>query len=123
MPFASFEGEEKFGQKPVEVKPRGHVEDGGHVILSCPNCKRDLVDIFITRPNEKLGRKPLIQKVRALCGFCGDKSYTQTIEGGFHHSCIKGCHKDGVTEINLTKFKRIDVVDGVVVFDVIKGDE
>jgi hypothetical protein len=68
-----------------EIERKG-LSDGGHVIIRCSNCKKPLVDIWRTRPNEKDPRtgKPFEWKFIAGCCYCGDKSYIHTILGGFH---------------------------------------
>lgn len=73
--------------KPREVVPAG-LKNGGHVCLSCSNCHAGLMDIWLTRPDEidPLTRKPFEWEVQASCPFCGDKSFTTTIHGGYHIS-------------------------------------
>ena len=63
----------------VEEGSALNVTDGKHVMLSCSNCEMDLVDIWITKPDSNISLK-----MTASCGFCGDKSFSQIIKGGFH---------------------------------------
>tara|TARA_Y100000310_G_scaffold303187_1_gene341287 strand:- start:486 stop:836 length:351 start_codon:yes stop_codon:yes gene_type:complete len=81
--------------KVSEEKSGLSVEDGKHVLLSCSNCKMDLIDIWITTPEAKIKFK-----MRAGCAFCGDTSFSQVIEGGFHL---------GITEN--TKISEINTLD------------
>ncbi len=70
--------------KPLEINPprtreiKG-LKDDGHVIIECSACGAPLVDCWITK------KKFDIQtKIIADCPHCGDKSFEQTIGGGFH---------------------------------------
>ena len=50
-----------------------------HEIIACSSCERDLVDVWITRPDF-----PVLQALRASCPFCEDQSYIIDVQGGFH---------------------------------------
>ena len=60
-------------------QPKGNIEDGGKNLLKCSACGKKLVEVWITRPKEQ--QKKTIQ---AHCDYCGDKSFTKEITGGFH---------------------------------------
>lgn len=78
------------------------LEDGGHTILSCSNCKRELVDIWVTSPKIKQ-----TFKYQANCPFCGDKSYVKDVEGGISFSGIfKDIDEDNDKAITLVE--RVD---------------
>jgi hypothetical protein len=55
------------------------LQDGGHVILKCSACRKSLVDVWVTRPEDKF-----TWTFQATCGYCGDKSFEKEITGGFH---------------------------------------
>ncbi len=76
-------------QEAVERKSGG-LEDGGHVLLRCSNCDAILMDIWRTRPHE-----PDTWKVKATCPFCGDCSFVQEIQGGFHIGGYGEVKEDG----------------------------
>ena len=64
-------------QQAVPREPIG-LQDGGHVILRCSACNAQLLDVWIQMP--QTGQK---WRGRALCPYCGDKSYIQEWSGGF----------------------------------------
>lgn len=59
--------------------------DGGHIILKCSNCRKELVDILITRPHETSR-----WNVVAKCCFCGDRSKFTEVRGGFAYLHVEG---------------------------------
>lgn len=63
----------------AESKEVQGLKDGGHKVISCSSCRKPLVDVWITRPLEDFS-----QKVIATCPYCQDRSFLETIEGGFH---------------------------------------
>ncbi len=65
-------------EKEQEKQKDPLLEDGGTLTLECSSCGKKLVNIWITRPGEKV-----VNKVKATCCFCGDASFTKTIKGGF----------------------------------------
>lgn len=94
------------------------LEDGGSIILKCSNCDNKLVEVWRTRPNEKLGKNDVIWKLRAICCYCGDKSYPIQFKGGFHYKGIgkvidKTRPED---EIDVTKVINAEPVGDEVVF-------
>jgi len=106
-----YEKEEKEKLQPV-------LEDGGSATLQCSNCDKKLVEIWRTRPNEKLNDKAVIWKLRAKCCYCGDKSYPIEFQGGFHYKGIgkvldKNKPED---EIDITKITNVEPVGDEVVF-------
>lgn len=60
------------------------VENGNIVIITCSNCKTPLAEIWRTRPTV-----PVQTKIVAKCGLCGDKSFMQVVDGGFHYASIE----------------------------------
>ena len=69
----------KLRDKVVTENENSPTTDGNHIILSCSNCNKSLLDIWLTKPDADISFK-----MTASCGFCGDKSWSQIIEGGFH---------------------------------------
>ena len=70
----------------IENKKEGLV-DGGHVILSCSNCNKPLVDILIVKPNEKRpDGSPFLWNCVAQCCYCNDKSFVTEVKGIFRAS-------------------------------------
>lgn len=67
--------------KKENVNETATLKDGGHVYLKCSSCRKELVDIWITRPDE-----PFQWKFKAHCCYCGDESFAHEIKGGFHIS-------------------------------------
>ena len=63
----------------IESRDSIGLEDGGHVILKCSNCDAPLINLWITTPNLETE-----MPVQADCPHCGDHSFKQTINGGFH---------------------------------------
>lgn len=93
------------------------LEDGGHIILTCPNCKKNLVNIWRTRPNEKLAAKAIIWKVRAKCCYCNDMTYIKEITGGFHHAGWgDAVSNDPEMDIPRTVVDRIEPEEDVYIF-------
>lgn len=66
--------------KPPHDRPPEGLQEGGTITLSCSNCHKELVVIRITRPQEHDE-----YRLQAECCYCGDKSFEQTIRGGFHY--------------------------------------
>ncbi len=66
-------------------KPIG-LRDGGHTIIKCSNCGKELVDVFITKPDaiDPLTGKKFVTKLIAKCCYCGDSSFITEVEGRFH---------------------------------------
>jgi DNA-directed RNA polymerase subunit RPC12/RpoP len=62
-----------------EPRELAGLSDGGQVILNCSACRKPLMTIWITRPNEST--KDTFQ---ATCPYCGDKSWKKTVKGGVH---------------------------------------
>jgi DNA-directed RNA polymerase subunit RPC12/RpoP len=83
-----------------ESQPIG-LEDGGHIFLTCSNCKSKLVDIWVTSPQIKAKFK-----YQANCPFCGDKSYIKEVEGGI---CYAGIYK----QIDEDNDKPITLVESI----------
>jgi len=52
--------------------------DGQTILLKCSNCRKELAEIWITRP-----QAPLLSKVRAKCA-CGDYSFLIDVHGMFN---------------------------------------
>lgn len=82
----------QFGRKEGEVQFKG-LKDGGHVILKCSNCRAELADCWITRPNERDSKTGELVKwqVKATCPYCPlsksgkpEGSFIKEIQGGFH---------------------------------------
>lgn len=70
---------------PRPPRPPLGLRDGGHVLLRCSCCNKPLADVHITQPGKlRPDGKPFVWKVRALCPYCGDKSYIRRIEGLWH---------------------------------------
>ena len=63
--------------------------DGGHVILECSNCNKQLVDIFIVKPDAKReDGSDFIWRCQAQCCYCNDKSFIKEIKGIFRPGSI-----------------------------------
>lgn len=55
------------------------IVDGGHKTISCSNCRKELLDVWLTRPDASMQTKLV-----AKCPFCGDKSFAINIIGLYH---------------------------------------
>jgi hypothetical protein len=73
-------------EEEIEDRAPAGLKDGGHVYLSCSNCRALLVDIYITRPHE-----PHAWKCQATCPWCKpdedgnpETSFPVDVRGGFH---------------------------------------
>jgi DNA-directed RNA polymerase subunit RPC12/RpoP len=60
------------------------VQDGPHHILSCSNCRKKLVDIWVTRPHENSQ-----WNMYAKCCYCNDRSMYTKVNGGFTYYGIE----------------------------------
>lgn len=52
--------------------------DGEKIIIKCSSCDRELIEVWITRPNA-----PIKSEIVATC-CCGDKSFRKTVMGFFN---------------------------------------
>lgn len=69
--------------------------DGGHVILTCSNCGKKLVDLLIVRPNElKSDGAPFVWNCTAKCCYCADKSFVTEVKGIFRAAGIIDVNPD-----------------------------
>ena len=62
----------------AEHRSAEFVEDGEKRIITCSNCKEELVEIWFIRPDT-----PLKTHITVDCPLCGDKSFKQTIDGQY----------------------------------------
>ncbi len=82
-------------ERDIPTDPKG-LKDAGHFIIECSNCLKPLVDLWLTRPGERIRYKDgkeiktlnVVWKVQATCCYCGDHSFVQEIQGGFHSGPI-----------------------------------
>jgi hypothetical protein len=100
-----------FTKDEPEKKLSSSYEDGGEILFCCSNCDEKLVVLWITRPNEKLDKKPLKWKMRAKCCYCGDYSFVKEVVGGFHYKGYDLPHPNGNPEdviplVNVIDFRR-----------------
>lgn len=91
------------------------LQDGGHNYLTCSNCKKKLVDLWVT--NAGLDRS---FKYRANCPYCGDKSFEKTIKGGV---AVAGIYKeiDEDNDVALTLVENFDIIGDTIEYKVIKN--
>lgn len=54
------------------------IEDHGNLIISCSNCNKPLVDLFITNTEADIQWQCV-----AECCYCGDKSFIKDVKGIF----------------------------------------
>lgn len=93
------------------------IKDDGNVIISCSNCNKPLVDLFITD-----AEADLIWNCVAECCYCGDKSFIKEVKGIFRPG---GCVT--IDEKNPDHFKLntllVDIVtnEDKVIFKTQKG--
>lgn len=73
-----------------EITPIG-LKDCGHTILKCSACAKPLVDIWLIKPDAT--KEPW--RIRALCCYCGDKSFIHEVHGMYNYA---GIHKPHPTE-------------------------
>lgn len=65
------------------------LKDGGHIFLECSNCNKQLVDIFIVKPDAKKEDGTLITwRCQAECCYCNDKSFVKEVNGIFRPAGI-----------------------------------
>ncbi len=62
-----------------------NIEDGGKTRIHCSNCNEPLVDVWVTRPSQKITTEMTVQ-----CSLCGDKSFKHSFEGRYHLGNIGG---------------------------------
>jgi hypothetical protein len=70
------------------------IKDNGHIILTCSNCGKNLVDVWSTHADI-----PVVTKLIARCCFCEDQSFPKEINGVFHVGAANG------VSITSTKFE------------------
>jgi hypothetical protein len=94
-----------------------------HVILQCSNCNEELVDLWISAPNEKIGKDPVQWKVKATCCYCGDQSFVKDIVGGFkQHGIIAEDDKNLNHYRDVTKVVDIRYEGNTIIFQTMKGE-
>lgn len=106
-----------------DIPDKVGLRDGGHVILSCSACGKPLVDIWVVKAdavNPVTGR-PFEWKVVALCCYCGDRSFQQTVRGRYALGCygrdVPNPDPDGMDDSKLeTAVTRVEPRDGVLFF-------
>ena len=106
-----------------DIPPKAGLKDGGHVILACSACGKPLVDIWIIKAdaiNPNTG-KVLEWKMVALCCYCGDRSFQETVHGRYALGCIgkdiPSEEPDGSDDSKLeTSINRIETKEGVLIF-------
>lgn len=64
------------------------IKNGGHTIIICSSCQKDLVDIWHTHPNDDFD-----WVLKAKCCYCGDLSFDYNIKGRFHIGAIVREHE------------------------------
>lgn len=74
------------------------LDDGGHTIIKCSNCGKELCDIWVIRPTIQID-----SEITASCDFCGDKSFVQYIRGQFSLGHVDGCR---VVDMKMEEFKK-----------------
>lgn len=89
------------------------LENGKHEILECSMCRKQLLEIWITKP--KLEK---ITKVQATCPYCKPEangklqtSFVLGVSGGFHYGPIFKDKGVGTEDDNQITFIQ-DIVDG-----------
>lgn len=60
---------------------------GDKKIIQCSACRKELLYIWITRPDEKI--ESVFAKI--WCPWCGDYSYKLKVVGGFHIGHTESC--------------------------------
>ena len=103
----------------TELFDEHKIEDGGHIFLVCSNCEKQLMEIWVQRPHEKM-----TTKVKAKCPYCHDSSFIKEIKGGFAYSGIAIDKQQGESDfvsIFLTKVVSFAQEDEVYVFNITKG--
>ena len=68
------------------IREEGELLDGGKHILTCSNCNKDLVEVWITKKDLDVRFK-----LRAKCAYCDDGSYDVEVTGGFHLGITDDC--------------------------------
>jgi DNA-directed RNA polymerase subunit RPC12/RpoP len=89
------------------------MEDRGHIILECANCGAKLVNIWQTRSDE-----PEKKTARAVCCYCGDSSYPQSLNAGRFHYI--GIASDPEMNHFLTQIDKVETENDNVIFYTIK---
>jgi hypothetical protein len=64
--------------------------DGEEFLLKCSTCDEPLIGVLVIQPD-----MPTITHISAKCCYCGDKSFQETVEGGY---VLK--HLDKVVMVN-----------------------
>lgn len=109
----------KVREEEVEAKSPEGLRDGGHILLSCSNCNAILADVWRTRPHERD-----IWKVRCTCPFCGDKSFSVEIQGGFHLGGYGKVKADSVDDdFASTVMDNYDIQGDTFIFTMKKASE
>lgn len=75
------------------------IEDGGHNVLRCDSCERDIADIWVTKPSDEVSFNYV-----ALCPYCNEQSKVVKVTGFVH---VGGTEK--------TRLKDLKTSDGTCV--------
>lgn len=93
--------------------------DGGHVLLSCSDCRAILMDIWVTMPDA-----PNEWRLRANCPFCHDSSFVTRVRGNFHYGGYGATKGDDASEdVPSTIVDSMEMNDGVFVFNIKKAND
>ena len=98
------------------ARVRQDLVDGGHVILKCSACGKELIDIWKIKP------EPRSIKVVALCCYCNDKSFEEEIEGRLVINGIaKANPNDPEDFLSVTKWAGSVEKDGIFFLSTVKA--
>ena len=69
----------------TEPTPIHGIVNGEHIFISCEDCNTPLIDIWKTKPSDRL------TKVKVVCKNenCGGESWIHEVEGDFHIGCME----------------------------------
>lgn len=94
------------------------LKDGGHVILTCSNCNKQLVDLFIVKPDAKRDDgTDIIWKCQAECCYCSDKSFITEVKGIFRPGGIIQIDPENEDNYkNVVNLTDVQYEDNLVIF-------
>lgn len=97
MEFKDFQSSEigESGESGIEEI---QIEDGGHVIVECSDCKAPLLDIWITGKTDAVENQFI-----AECPHCGDKSYLSSVKGLIYMGVTDYTHIENVETEKLSE--------------------
>ncbi len=112
----------------TDLPPKVGLKDGGHTILECSACGKPIADIWSIKKDaiNAVTKKPFEWKCVAVCCYCGDRSFPQTVQGRIAHGGYGVNIPDpdgGADDAHIfTKVIRVETEGDTLVFHTAKGN-